>query len=347
MTVLKYCTDLINCERNMLPARNFYITDHQGNIAGVYNTRTDSLEQRTGYYPYGLPHASASENGGPETNRRKFGAKELTADLGLNLYDFAARWHNPALPGFTTPDPLAEKYRDISPYVYCAADPINLIDPSGMTIDTSKMTEEELALWNEFKNNYMGRSELFKNLYSFLDENEAVLTVRFGSTKKKDGTTTGGNFDSSNNTITLPTINHNHSVDQASINETESVEELFHAYQRLNSDIYRNVEINKEFEAKTFKVLVNEHSNYPISNFGGDFSLAKDMIESYTDYGNNMGEVLKQIIEKDSNFNRDYIITANKFAKYNIEYNIGDSSYRQQTTSPPVGIINLLLKTTE
>lgn len=111
---------------------HLYITDHQGNIAGVYNTRTDSLEQRTGYYPYGLPHASASENGGPETNRHKFGTKELTADLGLNLYDFAARWHNPALPGFTTPDPLAESNISISIYCFCSADPINRIDPTGL-----------------------------------------------------------------------------------------------------------------------------------------------------------------------------------------------------------------------
>jgi hypothetical protein len=29
-------------------------------------------------------------------------------------------------------DPLAEKHYDISPYVYCAGNPINLIDPDGM-----------------------------------------------------------------------------------------------------------------------------------------------------------------------------------------------------------------------
>ena len=106
-----------------------FIPDYQGNIVGVYNSATNSLEQFTDYYPYGLPHASATA---PTVNRRKYGAKELTTDHGLNLYDFAARFHNPAFPAFTTPDPLAEKYHPVSPYLYCGGDPINLVDPTGM-----------------------------------------------------------------------------------------------------------------------------------------------------------------------------------------------------------------------
>ena len=69
---------------------------------------------------------------GAELNRRKFGGKELMSHHGLNLYDFAARLHNPAFPHFTTPEPLLEKYYPISPFAYCAGDPINLIDPTGM-----------------------------------------------------------------------------------------------------------------------------------------------------------------------------------------------------------------------
>ena len=33
---------------------------------------------------------------------------------------------------WTTPDPLAEKYYDFSPYAYCAGDPVNLVDPEGL-----------------------------------------------------------------------------------------------------------------------------------------------------------------------------------------------------------------------
>ena len=105
-----------------------YIPDYQGNIVGVYNSSTNTLEQFTDYYPYGLPHASATS---PTVNRRKYGAKELTTANGLNLYDFAARWHNPTFPAFTTVDPMATDYYPASPYLYCGADPINLVDLTG------------------------------------------------------------------------------------------------------------------------------------------------------------------------------------------------------------------------
>ena len=122
-----------------------YIPDYQGNIVGVYNSSTNTLEQFTDYYPYGLPHASATA---PTANRRKYGAKELTADLGLNLCDFAARWHNPAFPAFTTPDPMASDYYPTSPYLYCGGDPINLIDPTGMKWKNEKDKQYMLDILN-------------------------------------------------------------------------------------------------------------------------------------------------------------------------------------------------------
>ncbi len=109
-----------------------YIPDYQGNIVGVYNTSSVALEQTTDYYPYGLPFADASN---PTSNRRKYGAKELTPDLGLNAYDFEARTLSPAFPMFSQPDLMAEKYYPLSPYLYCAGNPINNIDPKGCKIE--------------------------------------------------------------------------------------------------------------------------------------------------------------------------------------------------------------------
>lgn len=37
----------------------------------------------------------------------------------------------PDIPRFTTMDPLAEDYYNISPYVYAANNPIRVIDPNG------------------------------------------------------------------------------------------------------------------------------------------------------------------------------------------------------------------------
>jgi len=62
---------------------------------------------------------------------------------GLNQYDFHARQYDPAIGKFTTVDPLAEKYYSISPYVYCANNPMLNIDPGG---DSTRVYTETQGL---------------------------------------------------------------------------------------------------------------------------------------------------------------------------------------------------------
>ena len=73
----------------------------------------------------------------------RFSGKERLDRAGLPLYDFGARWYNPATPAWLSQDPLSEKYYPISPYAYCAGNPVNLVDPSGMWI-----SEGSLAQWS-------------------------------------------------------------------------------------------------------------------------------------------------------------------------------------------------------
>jgi len=53
---------------------------------------------------------------------------------GYDTYDYGARGYYPASGRFMTVDPLAEKYYSISPYVYCAGNPVRFIDPNGMWV---------------------------------------------------------------------------------------------------------------------------------------------------------------------------------------------------------------------
>ena len=39
--------------------------------------------------------------------------------------------YDPYLARWTVPDPLADKYPGISPYVYCNSNPVNYVDPDG------------------------------------------------------------------------------------------------------------------------------------------------------------------------------------------------------------------------
>ena len=105
-----------------------YVTDYQGNVIGIINAKTGTPVLFTDYYPYGIPHATAYS---PEANRRKFGGKEYTSEFGFSSCDFGARLYSPLLCGFDSPDLKASTYTHISPYTYCAADPVNFIDPTG------------------------------------------------------------------------------------------------------------------------------------------------------------------------------------------------------------------------
>ena len=62
---------------------------------------------------------------------KKYNGKEFIEMHGYDTYDCGARGMYPALMRFTTPDPLAEKYYSVSPYVYCHNNPVNRIDPDG------------------------------------------------------------------------------------------------------------------------------------------------------------------------------------------------------------------------
>lgn len=59
----------------------------------------------------------------------KFNGKELDSETGLFYY--GARYYDAKESRWYGTDPLAEKYINLSPYNYCAVNPVNRIDPDG------------------------------------------------------------------------------------------------------------------------------------------------------------------------------------------------------------------------
>ncbi|MCQ2242680.1 MAG: RHS repeat-associated core domain-containing protein [Bacteroidaceae bacterium] len=109
----------------------FYIKDHLGNNRMVVNQR-GTVDQVNNYYPYGGLMANST---GWNTQRYKYNGKELDRMHGLDWYDYGARWQDAAIGGrWHAMDPLCEKYYNISPYVYCADNPVRFIDPDGMKL---------------------------------------------------------------------------------------------------------------------------------------------------------------------------------------------------------------------
>ncbi|GAB6013054.1 DUF6443 domain-containing protein [Viscerimonas tarda] len=110
-----------------------YTKDHQGNNRIVHSTgAVSSIVQQTDYYPFGMPFYTGIT--GQSVQAYKYNGKEFDIMHGLNLYDYSARQVDPAVGRFTTVDPLAEKYYNISPYAYCANNPVKYIDPDGKQI---------------------------------------------------------------------------------------------------------------------------------------------------------------------------------------------------------------------
>jgi len=111
---------------------HYYTQDYLGNNRAVVNGSTGEIEQTVAYYPYGAVIADLGISSSYQPF--KFGGKELTTQNGLNEYDFGARQYYPAVPHFTSVDPLCEKYYWLSPYLYCANNPVNAIDQMGKVI---------------------------------------------------------------------------------------------------------------------------------------------------------------------------------------------------------------------
>ena len=67
-------------------------------------------------------------------NRYKFGGKETLEPVSLDMLDFGARFYDPRIARWNTQDPLAEKYFSLSPYNYCAGNPVTVTDPDGRAL---------------------------------------------------------------------------------------------------------------------------------------------------------------------------------------------------------------------
>ena len=117
----------ITLESSNTQKLHYYLKDHQGNVRLVVENGPD--EQMNEYYPYGgLTYNSDLTN---TVQPYKYNGKELDRIHGLDTYDYDARQYDPNIGRFTQVDPLAEKYYHLSPYAYCANNPVNLVDLNG------------------------------------------------------------------------------------------------------------------------------------------------------------------------------------------------------------------------
>ena len=134
---------------------SMYVTDMQ-----------QSVVQSFLYAPYGEIISEYNTHAmGEAFPKYSFNAKELDEETGMYYYE--ARYYAP--PTFTSRDPLFEKYFWMSPYAYCANNPVKYVDPSGRepidprTGKQVKIKFNNAAVYDYNNNNRHVRDE---NLYS-------------------------------------------------------------------------------------------------------------------------------------------------------------------------------------
>ena len=135
---------------------HYYLKDHQGNNRVVIN-QSGTVEETNHYYPFGGVFGTTGN-----TQPYKYNGKEFDTKKGLNWYDYGARHYDAALGRFTTNDPLAEKYYSMSPYTYCADNPVKFIDPNGMEYAPGDLFKTKRAAAKDWGMYYNGASIIRK-----------------------------------------------------------------------------------------------------------------------------------------------------------------------------------------
>jgi RHS repeat-associated protein len=105
----------------------YYHTNHLGSTAYVTD-QSRNVTQGFLYAPFGEITTEYNATFGNDIiPKYSFNAKELDEETGMYYYE--ARYYKP--PVFTSRDPMFEKYFWMTPYAYCANNPVKYVDPSG------------------------------------------------------------------------------------------------------------------------------------------------------------------------------------------------------------------------
>jgi len=135
----------IVCENNKYE-RQYFMKDHLGNTAIVFDTKAEVLQEDS-YYPFGMNIKELSYTNSQLTitdtrNNFLYNGKELQQDFGLEWLDYGARMLDPVLCRWFAIDAMADNYFSYSPYNYVRNNPILRIDPNGMWDDNITVNSE-------------------------------------------------------------------------------------------------------------------------------------------------------------------------------------------------------------
>ena len=164
----------------------FYHSDHLGSAAYLTND-AGQVTQTLNYLPYGEDWVDIQNSLDPNLGMYTYNGKEKDYESGFHYYGARYYWSE-LLTGWLSVDPMADKYPSLSPYNYCAWNPVKFVDPNGM--DTAFAGSAERELYHKYR-------EIQKELIQ-LEKAKEVFCIRMGDNiSNSEG---GGNFTYNSNT---------------------------------------------------------------------------------------------------------------------------------------------------
>ena len=109
----------------------FFHPDHLGSASWITDLNGQPV-QHLQYKPFGGDYIDQQAPNTDYSERFRFTGKERDTETGYDY--FGARYYSSSLGIWLSVDPMSDKYPSLSPYVYCADNPMRLVDAKGESI---------------------------------------------------------------------------------------------------------------------------------------------------------------------------------------------------------------------
>ena len=167
---LSYLNALTNRQKDTCEAY-WYHPDHLGSSSWI--TYTDgSAVQHLHYLPWGEDFVDQRTTNWHAMHT--FSAKEKDSETGLSY--FGSRYYSSDLSIWLSVDPMSDKYPSLSPYTYCADNPVKLVDPEGEEFEEGKPPGRISTFLNDLDRKIVGSSENRKGEGHSDGANRGIIT---------------------------------------------------------------------------------------------------------------------------------------------------------------------------
>jgi len=159
--ILGYCSASPAVERQPVPTKAL---SNRGSVSSP-----PAPFRRAPDLSWPRPTNSVRRNLGQHPHRDEsftFSAKERDPETGLSY--FGSRYYSSDLNVWLSVDPMAAKYPSLSPYTYCANNPVRVVDPDG----------EEIGEYRDWNGNLLGTDGNDDLNVFFVSDEESINTIR-------------------------------------------------------------------------------------------------------------------------------------------------------------------------